>query len=73
MLLICRKTLQILEANEAAEAYYSITIDDLKKMKITDLSQKKESDLKKEFDQTAVLDESHFTSVHKLADGSLEM
>jgi len=71
MLLICRDTLEILEANEAAETYYGISIDDLKKMQITDLSQKSESDLKIEFDQTAILDESHFTSVHKLADGSI--
>ncbi|MDZ7744011.1 MAG: response regulator [Bacteroidota bacterium] len=71
-LIIHPKTLQILEANQAAADFYGWSTQQLEKMKISDINILDEHDLKKKTEMVLRNQKEHFEFRHRIADGSVK-
>lgn len=69
--IICKDSGKIYDANPAAANFYGWSIDELKKMKISDLNLLSASEIKNVMDKVSNKEKLHFEFKHKKADGSI--
>jgi diguanylate cyclase (GGDEF)-like protein/PAS domain S-box-containing protein len=70
MYLVDIQTMQIYDANEAAQEFYGYSADTIKNMKITDFSGRRESELLADIQHVIRCNNGIFSSRHRLADGT---
>ena len=71
-LIIDPDTGNIVEANEASEKFYGWSVEQLKEMRIQDISMLSAEQFKAEMEKARSLDCNHFEFRHRLADGSFK-
>lgn len=71
MLLIDPETQIIENASNAACAFYGYSLNELKRIKISDINQLKSEEVKQEIERTRQLGKKYFNFKHKLANGDI--